>query len=72
MRVKQPLRIIAGLILAVWLTILGVASLANRGICAWYGHQTGRETRYAMFVGCMVKSPAGHWIPRNELRTSSE
>lgn len=56
-----------------WVVLLaGLLWLAMRaidwGTCAWYGHQTERETRYAAFVGCMVKTHTG-WVPRNELRT---
>ena len=38
------------------------------GDCAWYGYQTNRDTRYAAFVGCMVKKNE-HWVPRSELRS---
>lgn len=48
----------------VWLAMRGI----DYGTCAWYGHQTERDTRYAAFVGCMVKTSSG-WVPRNELRT---
>ncbi|MCY1303305.1 hypothetical protein D9M68_817160 [compost metagenome] len=37
------------------------------GFCSWYGYQTGRDTRYAAFIGCMVEVD-GKWYPRNELR----
>jgi hypothetical protein len=42
-------------------------SLANRGACSYYGYQTDRETKYAAFVGCMVKV-SGSWVLRSELR----
>ena len=44
-----------------------VSSLINRGICSYYGYQTDRETKYAAFVGCMVKV-SGNWVLRSELR----
>lgn len=37
------------------------------GSCSWYGYQTGRDTRYAAFIGCMVRVNQ-QWIPRNEIR----
>ncbi len=37
------------------------------GSCSWYGYQTNRDTRYAAFIGCMVRVDQ-QWIPRNELR----
>lgn len=67
-RVWKPV----GIVTAICLTVLVLNALVRYGTCAWYGRQTERETRYATFVGCMVKSPAGHWVPRNELRTPSE
>jgi hypothetical protein len=64
---KQPQRLL-------WITLALVVLLVwavNRAIdwsqCAWYGHQTERDTRYAAFVGCMVKVD-NNWIPRSELR----
>lgn len=42
-------------------------SVANRGACSYYGYQTDRETKYAAFVGCMVKA-SGSWVLRSELR----
>lgn len=44
-----------------------VGRLIAWGGCSWYGYQTDRETRYAAFVGCMVKVN-DNWYPRNELR----
>jgi len=44
-----------------------INSLINRGGCSYYGYQTDRETKYAPFVGCMVKS-SGNWVLRSELR----
>ena len=43
--------------------------LMNRAVAwgAYYSHQTERETRFAPFLGCMVKTKTG-WVPRNELR----
>jgi len=58
--------------LAVLLTLivlyLAGTAVYHRGTCAWYGYQTERDTRYAVFVGCMVKVD-NHWVPRHELRT---
>lgn len=57
------------LIMIVFLLVLLIlSSILNRASCAWYGHQTERDTRYAAFFGCMVKTSSG-WVPRNELRT---
>jgi len=50
-------------VLIVWAIARGLAW----GQCSWYGYQTERETRYAAFVGCMVRVD-GKWYPRNELR----
>ncbi|AGZ34601.1 MAG: hypothetical protein ACOKSU_26925 [Pseudomonas sp.] len=47
---------------------LVVAAAVNWGTCQWYGYQTERQTRFAPYVGCLVKT-AGGWVPRNELRT---
>lgn len=56
------------IMLAFLLLMIIVAAVANRASCAWYGYQTERDTRYAAFVGCMVKTSSG-WVPRTELRT---
>ena len=56
--------ILAVLVVGVW----GVLRLIAWGQCSWYGYQTGRDVRYAAFVGCMVKS-GPHWVPRTEIRT---
>lgn len=45
-----------------------LSSLASRATCSYYGFQTDRETRYAAFVGCMVKIDDA-WLPRNEIRS---
>lgn len=44
-----------------------VLRLLAWGQCSYYGWQTGRDVRYAAFIGCMVKVQDG-WIPRNEIR----
>lgn len=62
-RLRQALITLVG-ILALGLLI---NSLINRGGCSYYGYQTDRETKYAPFVGCMVKS-SGNWVLRSELR----
>lgn len=54
------------------ITVVVIAVFAATRIGLWtsckiYGYQTERETRYAAFVGCMVKLD-GKWYPRNELR----
>lgn len=56
--------IIVMVIVAIGLLI---NSLINRGGCSYYGYQTDRETKYAAFVGCMVKV-SGNWVLRSELR----
>lgn len=56
--------ILSGAIFALGLVL---NSLANRGICSYYGYQTDRETKYAPFVGCMAKV-SGNWVLRSELR----
>ncbi|WP_447751666.1 hypothetical protein [Pseudomonas nicosulfuronedens] len=53
----------AVVILLAWL----VMRLFAWGSCSWYGYQTNRDTRYAAFIGCMVRVDQ-QWIPRNELR----
>jgi hypothetical protein len=60
----RKLLIISGAIFALGLLI---NSLTNRGGCSCYGYQTDRETKYAAFVGCMVKV-SGNWVLRSELR----
>lgn len=53
----------AVVVLLVWLVLRAIAW----GSCSWYGYQTNRDTRYAAFIGCMVRVDQ-QWIPRNELR----
>ncbi|UVM07032.1 hypothetical protein [Pseudomonas laurylsulfatiphila] len=60
----RKLLIISGALFALGLLI---NSLTNRGTCSYYGFQTDRETKYAAFVGCMVKV-SGNWVLRSELR----
>lgn len=64
---KQRMR--RSLIIAVGLFALAVIinSVVERSICSYYGYQTDRETRYAAFVGCMVKA-SDSWVLRSELR----
>jgi len=57
--------LVAGIVLL--LVSLAINSLFVRMTCSYYGYQTARDTRYAMFVGCMVKVQ-DTWIPRHELR----
>jgi hypothetical protein len=54
---------VVALALLVWLT----TRMFAWGGCAWYGYQTERDTRYAAFVGCMVKV-GDNWFPKHELR----
>lgn len=62
-------RLRQALIIFVVIFALGllINSLINRGSCSYYGYQTDRETKYAAFVGCMVKV-SGNWVLRSELR----
>ncbi|MBV2132011.1 hypothetical protein KRX52_04260 [Pseudomonas sp. MAP12] len=62
---KRKALIIGGGMLGIWLIAAIVLARTN---CAWYGSQTERDTRYAAFVGCMVRV-GNHWVPRAELRT---
>ena len=59
---------VAGVLCA--LVVIG-NSFISRATCSYYGYQTDRETRYAAFVGCMVKTPNG-WALRSELRTTQQ
>ncbi|WP_016711308.1 hypothetical protein [Pseudomonas monteilii] len=59
--------VICGVILVLFGLLANAA--IHRVSCAWYGYQTERDTRYAAFVGCMVKMPNG-WVPRAEIRTT--
>lgn len=63
----QHRRAALGLLAAVLLAVILIRMAMAYGSCAWYGYQTDRETRYAAFVGCMVKIN-NKWHPRNELR----
>lgn len=64
----RRLLIIAGAASAM---VVIISSIANRGACSYYGYQLDRETRYAPFVGCMVKTSNG-WALRSELRTTQQ
>lgn len=57
------------ILLALILGGMLLSSLASRATCSYYGFQTDRETRYAAFVGCMVKLD-GEWFPRTEIRVT--
>jgi hypothetical protein len=59
--------IVAAMIFGIWLLFRLIAW----GQCSWYGYQTQRDTRYAAFIGCMVKVHDG-WIPRAEIRTLND
>lgn len=64
---RKKLVAIALVIVTAFLVSVVIGRVIAWGTCSWYGHQTERETRYAAFVGCMVKV-GQQWIPRNELR----
>lgn len=64
----RRLLIIAGAASAL---VVIISSIANRGACSYYGYQLDRETRYAPFVGCMVRTSNG-WALRSELRTTQQ
>ncbi|MCE0989348.1 hypothetical protein GEV41_13630 [Pseudomonas putida] len=57
------------IMLAFLVFLIIVTAAVNRASCSWYGYQTERDTRYAAFVGCMVRMPNG-WVPRAEIRTA--
>lgn len=64
---KRRARMSLACLLLVAVAAAAVNAALNWGSCSYYGFQTGRDTRYAAFMGCMVKTSAG-WVPRNELR----
>lgn len=64
----RRLLIITGAVAAL---VVVIGSFTNRGACSYYGYQLDRETRYAPFVGCMVKTSNG-WALRSELRTTQQ
>lgn len=64
---RRRLMMLGAIALAVLLTLWLISRLLAWGTCSWYGYQTDRDTRYAAFVGCMVKVNNA-WVPRNELR----
>lgn len=53
--------------LATVASVLLAYSATHWADCSYYGYQTNRDTRYAPFVGCMVKI-GEQWVPREELR----
>lgn len=61
---------VVGICLALILAIWAIQYPFKLGACHYYGYQTDREVKYAGFVGCMVKTPAG-WVPRTEIRTAN-
>lgn len=68
MKRMWPTLMVAGAMLA--LAVIG-NSVISRVDCSYYGYQTDRETRYAAFVGCMVRTSSG-WALRSELRTTQQ
>lgn len=67
LRIRVNWKLLALYLAAFLVTFWILGRLAAWGTCAWYGYQTGREVRYAAFIGCMVKTQE-QWVPRNELR----
>ncbi len=65
---KLAIQWLVFLLVAVFLVWI-ISRIINWGQCSWYGYQTERETRFAPFVGCMVKVKDA-WYPRNELRVT--
>nr|WP_230376088.1 hypothetical protein [Pseudomonas fulva] len=64
---RRPGAAILFIVAVFCLGLIVLVAVLNRASCAWYGYQTERDTRYAAFVGCMVKMPSG-WVPRAEIR----
>lgn len=64
---KRTLAKVGGGLLVAMLVVWLGGRLVAWGSCSWYGYQTDRETRYAAFIGCMVKI-GEQWVPREELR----
>nr|WP_279577369.1 hypothetical protein [Pseudomonas sp. LA21] len=58
---------VGGVAIAAFLLLWIIGRLFAWGSCSWYGYQTNRDTRYAAFIGCLVRVDQ-QWIPRNELR----
>lgn len=52
---------------AALVVLVVVWRLVMWGHCSYYGWQTGRDVRYAAFIGCMVSVKDG-WIPRDEMK----
>jgi len=69
--VKQRTRRLLIIAVAIFALVVIISSIANRGACSYYGYQLDRETRYAPFAGCMVKTSNG-WALRSELRTTQQ
>jgi len=69
--VKQRARRLLIIAVAIFALVVIISSIANRGACSYYGYQLDRETRYAPFVGCMVKTSNG-WGLSSELRTTQQ
>lgn len=57
-----------GAIAGLGLSAIAITAAVNWGSCQWYGYQTERQTKFAPYVGCMVKT-SNAWVPRSELRT---
>lgn len=68
---KQRTRRLLIIAVAIFALVVIISSIANRGACSYYEYQLDRETRYAPFVGCMVRTSNG-WALRSELRTTQQ
>jgi len=55
---RKLLVLAAGAVIIAALVMAGI----NRGLCAYTGWQLDRETRYAAFIGCMIRSGES-WLP---------
>ena len=67
MSLKRFVLIGLSVFLTANLVLFGFTRLTAWGSCELYGHETGRDVRFAAFVGCMVKIDES-WVPRSELR----
>lgn len=61
------MRRIALVVVGVALCAALMAAAWNRGMCAYTGWQLDRDTRYAAFVGCVVRTADG-WLPLKQVR----
>lgn len=62
--------IAAAMMIAVVLffaALIGASMVYDSMRCDAYSASTGRDTKYVLMVGCMVKTPSG-WLSQDELR----